>query len=63
MRLKTIADLDRRTLLGLWETCRLLDAELPSPRTGFGVWSVLASLLVGLAVAGASFFLFLTQRR
>jgi eukaryotic-like serine/threonine-protein kinase len=63
LRLRTIADLDRKTLLGLGETCRQLDAELPASETGFSGWSLVASLLAGVAVAGVSLVLFLMQRR
>jgi serine/threonine-protein kinase len=49
LRLRTLADLDRKSLVGLWETCHRLGAEFPAPTKTFNPWWLVGALLAGVS--------------
>src|SRR5262249_12004462 len=55
--LRSLGDLDRTMLLGLYDTCRRLQAELaPARRLFLGLWLLFVALLLGSGLVALFFF-------
>jgi len=60
LALHSLANLDRKTLAGLWQTCLQLDAKLmPSRRStlpNYGMWSLVCIFVLSLVAGSLLFF-------